>query len=292
VDGTRTRVFILGDPDQLPSIHSGSVLADIVAAAESGGPLAPCHLRRTFNYRSGEQLQLAGLVDAVRTGDVPTVYGLIAQGGGIGLIPSPSAVQMNSFVRAELGGLIQALTEAPSPEAALAAATRSRMVCMLREGTCGADEVNRLATQLALTHVAKSESSARHYHGQPLIVTKNDHRSGLYNGDCGVVIGHGAARAAWFAGVAGEGPRRVSLQSLPPCESAYALTVHRAQGSEYDTVTLLLPPWDHPMLSRELFYTGISRARMGVRIASSESVVRAALGRTVSRASGLAARLA
>jgi exodeoxyribonuclease V alpha subunit len=288
IDVSRTRLILLGDPDQLPSIYSGSALADIVLAAEQGGPLAPCLVRLTKNHRSGENPELAALVDAVRAGDVPHVLSLFEKGGCLTLEKSPTPREMADFVKRELATDMRNLTDASDPVAALTAAAAHRVVCMLRQGPCGADAVNEAALELARV-LGYAERRDRYYHGMPLIVSRNETKLNLFNGDSGVVLRRDGRLRACFAGE--DGPRAVAVQNLPPCEAAYALTVHRGQGSEYGSVTLLLPPEDHPLLTRELFYTGVSRARNSVKVMASPELIAAALGRKERRASGLAERL-
>jgi exodeoxyribonuclease V alpha subunit len=124
------------------------------------------------------------------------------------------------------------------------------------------------------------------YPGRPLLVTANDPETGLYNGDTGVVVDDRAGHllAAFGDPVA---PRLVRLYRLPAVETVYAMTVHRGQGSSFDTVSVLLPPASSPLLTRELLYTAITRARHRVRVIGSEAAVRRAVERPVRRASGL-----
>jgi exodeoxyribonuclease V alpha subunit len=116
-------------------------------------------------------------------------------------------------------------------------------------------------------------------------VTANDYENALYNGDTGVVVYTRDGLRAAFARSAG--PELVPLSRLSAVTSADALTVHRSQGSQYEAVTVLLPPATSPILTRELLYTAVTRASHRVRIVGSEESVRAAVGRQVVRASGL-----
>ena len=292
IDPASTRLIMLGDPGQLPSINCGSALADIVDAADKAGgmgnTIARCFLRLTKNHRSGERPELAALVDAVRIGDVDRALELLS-GGGLSLERPPTADGMPEFIARELLPFMREVSAAADPRAALDAVGRHRLICMLRQGPCGADAANELALELARSQ-GFARRGERVFHGMPVIVSKNDTAQNLFNGDSGVVVREGRRLVAYFEGDAG--PRAVPVQSLPPYEPAYALTVHRSQGSEYGAVTLLLPPTDHPLLTRELFYTGASRARVGVKVMATPDLVRLALGRKERRASGLGERLA
>jgi len=121
--------------------------------------------------------------------------------------------------------------------------------------------------------------------GLPLIVTANDYENSLWNGDTGVVIRTpDGPRAAFLRGA---GPTEVPLSRLSAVSPAHALTVHRSQGSQFEEVTVLLPPATSPLLTRELLYTAVTRASRRVRVVGTEEAVRAAVGRQVVRASGL-----
>jgi exodeoxyribonuclease V alpha subunit len=131
------------------------------------------------------------------------------------------------------------------------------------------------------------------YPGRPLLITRNDRDTGLYNGDTGVVVARQAAVVAGQAPgvVAAFGdparPLLVRPHRLPTVETVHAMTVHRAQGSQFAVVSLVLPPAASPLLTRELLYTAVTRARERVSVVGTEAAVRAAIARPVRRASGL-----
>jgi exodeoxyribonuclease V alpha subunit len=136
------------------------------------------------------------------------------------------------------------------------------------------------------------------YDHRIVLVTVNDYSLGLFNGDVGVVLpdGEGGGLGAWFERTADGGAepfRRVPVRLLPEHETAFAMTVHKSQGSEFDRVALVLPPAaDSPILTRELLYTGVTRARTGLDLWCTESAFRAAVARRTARATGLRERLA
>ena len=124
------------------------------------------------------------------------------------------------------------------------------------------------------------------YAGRPLLVDTNDYELGLFNGDTGVVVaGQGQGPVAAF--LRGSEPLLVAPARLGAVQTVHAMTVHRAQGSQFDTVTLMLPPADSPLLTRELLYTALTRARTHVRVVGTEEAVVRAIGRPIMRASGL-----
>ncbi|WP_147654129.1 exodeoxyribonuclease V subunit alpha [Vulcaniibacterium gelatinicum] len=306
---TGARLVLLGDPEQLPSVEAGDVLAAICAAAGAGDALADAdaralapllgaaavapetaaplaghrvHLRR--GYRQAESLELAPLAEAVRTGEADAALALLRAGG-------LSGVRFHEDVHDPLAGPLReallapwrALAQARDPDSALALAARQCLLTALRDGAARLNA--RIEEALA------GPRRAPYFHGRLLLVTENDHRQGLFNGDIGVCLheASGGTRV-WFAGEDGT-PRAFHPAALPAHASAFALTVHKAQGSEFDTVWLLLPRQDARVLSRELVYTALTRARRALHLCGDADALGAALARRAQRVSGLAWRL-
>ncbi|MBB1088621.1 AAA family ATPase, partial [Lysobacter sp. SG-8] len=294
--------------DPVPG-HSGDLFAPPAPAPEPvaavahppapGFPGARVHLQR--GYRQHDSLQLAPLADAVRAGDTGRALALLRGGGLAGIDfhegqPDPLAVH-----RERLLAHARALADADGPADALAIAGRLRLLTALRDGPAGALTLNaRIEALLAEAGSGGGtrRDGRRHFHGQPLLVTENSYRHGLFNGDIGVCLADGSgALTAWFPGHAADAdggpapPRPFHPAALPAHESAFAMTVHKAQGSEFDEVWLQLPAGDSRVLSRELVYTGLTRAKRRLHLAATADVLRAALARHVSRVSGLDWRL-
>ena len=183
------------------------------------------------------------------------------------------------------------LGEADDPVQALAQAGRLRLLTALREGPQGARGLNE-RIEAALAGSARPGAGPRYFHGRLLLVTENSYRHRLFNGDIGLCLrSREGAMLAWFPGDSPEQPRAFHPAALPAHESAFAMTVHKAQGSEFDEVWLQLPRRDNRVLSRELVYTGMTRARQALHVLGSADVLQAALARHASRLSGLAQRL-
>ena len=165
-----------------------------------------------------------------------------------------------------------------------------RLLTALREGPHGARGLNaRIEAALSGRRIG---SPPAWYPGRLLLVTENSYRHGLFNGDVGICLPDAeGALLAWFAEPGGHGARAFHPAALPAHDSAFAMTVHKAQGSEFDTVWLQLPRQDARVLSRELLYTGITRARAALHVAGGAEVIAAALSRHASRVSGLGWRL-
>src|SRR5690606_33989273 len=165
----------------------------------------------------------------------------------------------------------------------------------VREGPQGARGLNaRIEDLLAGTHRGAGPASTanRYFHGRLLLVTENSYRHRLFNGDIGICLrDDGGTLMAWFPGDDARTPRPFHPASLPAHDSAFAMTVHKAQGSEFDEVWLVLPQRDNRVLSRELVYTGMTRARSVLHLAGSADVIAEALARHAGRWSGLGLRL-
>ena len=312
-----TRLVLLGDPDQLPSVEAGDVLSAILRASGDGvgtqaddaqalrvllapdalQPLAPprrfagrrVQLQR--GYRQTDALDLAPLAHAVRDGNSATALALLRTGTLAGVHFHEDQSDPLQHHREQLLGHWRGLGEAADPGVALANAGRIRLLTAVREGPQGARGLNARIEAL-LAGVPRPGMAPGYFHGRLLLITENSYRHRLFNGDIGICLidRHGSV-TAWFPGETPDQPRGFHPGALPAHESAFAMTVHKAQGSEFDEVWLQLPRRDNRVLSRELIYTGMTRARQALHVLGSAEVLEAALARHASRLSGLAARL-
>lgn len=317
-----TRLVLLGDPDQLPSVEAGDVLAAILGAvgegdamergdvdvlrpllgdgdktsvlAQEGGearfPGIRVHLQR--GWRQSEALDLAPLAAAVREGDADAALAQLRAGTLSNVHFHEGLADPLELQRDALLAHFRALGHAATPADALAQSTRLRLLTAVREGPQGARTLNARIERLLAEGGGAGRAPQGHFQGQLLIVTENSYRHRLFNGDIGVCMRDGVGTVvAWFPGDDAAHPRAFHPAALPAHESAFAMTVHKAQGSEFDTVWLLLPARGNRVLSRELVYTGITRARRALHVAGSEAVIREALVRHAGRWSGLGWRL-
>ena len=317
-----TRLVLLGDPDQLPSVEAGDVLAAILGAAGDGDAIAHddaealrsllgetdastdaqddertrfpgirVHLQR--GWRQSEALDLAPLAAAVREGDADAALSQLRAGTLSNVHFHENLVDPLDAHRDALLAHFHALGHAATPAEALARSTRLRLLTAVREGPQGARTLNARIERLLADGNGSVREAQGHFHGQLLIVTENSYRHRLFNGDIGVCLRDAAGMlVAWFPGEDLASPRAFHPAALPAHESAFAMTVHKAQGSEFDTVWLVLPARSNRVLSRELVYTGITRARHALHVAGSDAVIRDALARHAGRWSGLGWRLA
>lgn len=311
-------LVLLGDPAQLYAVEAGSVLGDIAgsvaqnvmpdalavrlsgvlgaapASASSTASLTGQVLTLTHGFRAEKDLESA--LDALRRGDAAWVDRIVADGGegAVRWFSCANAGTLRARIDAWIAAHADVYTSLMQPDIdpadALHRLRAMQILCALRDGPYGANEVNAVLTRRLATRFGFDANAAWH-HGRAVIVTRNDYARGLYNGDVGIALDHGDGLRVWFDGDAGA-PRSFSPRALPAHETAWAITIHRSQGSEYDEVAVLLPPDPmHRILSRELVYTAVSRARKGAQLWASADALSAAVARPVVRRSGLRGRL-
>ena len=269
------RLILVGDPGQLTSIEAGAVLGDIVGPAGEGIVV----LERVHRYGAG----IAELAEAIRRGDGDAAVAALA---GVTWIEDPEeSVAPVRAAAVKAARAVHAAAKAGQAERAIESLGSFRLLCAHRRGPHGVSGWTA-RVEAWLGH----EAASGWYVGRPLLVTENDYGLRLYNGDTGVVIavGDGQVSAAFERG--GE-IVEFSPTRLAAVDTVYAMTVHKSQGSQFDTAAVLLPEPTSPILTRELLYTAVTRARRELILVGGEAAVRAAVARPVARASGLRARL-
>lgn len=310
------RLVLLGDRDQLASVEAGNVLAAICAAAGKGAVspsraallqqvtgavlrgdakaprFADAVVELRHSHRFSAEGGLGRLAALIRAGDAEACLHALAGGTlrGVHLDRTAATQPAPALVR-DHAAFFAGLARIGDPAQALGQALRLRVLTALREGPSGAATINA-AFEHALRREAGAGAHQHWYAGRLLLVTENDYGSELFNGDIGMVLPDGSGHlAAWFPD-AGGGVRSLPLQALPAHESAYAMTIHKSQGSEFDEAVIVLPVEDARVLGRELLYTGVTRARERVRLIATEASLRHAIGRSTRRFSGLVDALA
>ena len=289
--GDRSTAFALDSSQATSKSESDRRLREDDEPKQEAPPLSRVHLVR--GYRQSQALDLAPLAEAVRSGDADAALSMLRGAGLQGVHFHEGMLDPLERHRDRLIQHWRALGQAVDPAEALQQAARLRLLTAVREGAQGARALNaRIEALLEDSGRTARGSGPGYFHGRLLQVTENSYRHRLFNGDIGICLrDESGALVAWFAGE-GEGqPRAFHPATLPAHESAFAMTVHKAQGSEFDEVWLQLPRNDSRVLSRELLYTGMTRARSALHVAGSEAVIRAALARHASRVSGLGWRL-
>lgn len=282
-----TRLVLVGDPDQLSSVEAGAVLGDLVTgfAERPASPVVALLTSHRFGDRIG------ALARAVRDDRPDDALEILA--GDDDVVDWVREDQPSPSIRAAvLPGALAARDAALAGDAgrALRALEAHRMLCAHRDGPAGVEHWNRRIEAWLAAETGDGLYDPA-YPGRPVLVTANDYAIGLYNGDSGVVVATDAGPRVAFPTATGS-PLFVAPARLGAIQTMHAMTIHKSQGSQVDEVTVLLPDEDSRLLTRELFYTAITRARRRVRLVGSEDAVRAAIGRRAQRASGLAVRLA
>ena len=304
----QARLVLVGDPRQLTSVGAGAVLADVVRGfADHFGEDAPESpvASLTENFRSTEHIK--ELAEALRAGDADEVLATLRRPSDeVELVELPAADASGEGPGAQALGhaLGEALRErsldlalrvrrhavAGEHEQAVAALDTHRLLCAHRDGPFGVRSWNRQVERWLAEEVGEPVLG-EWYVGRPLLVTTNDYALEVYNGETGAVVRAPDGRLrAWISG--SERLRDFAPARLEAVETMHAMTVHKSQGSQAAHVTVLLPEADSRLLTRELFYTAITRAQEQVRVVASEAAVRAAVAREAQRASGLRHRLA
>lgn len=280
------RLLLVGDPDQLASVDAGAVLADLVEGL-SGGQCASGIVELKTPHRFGEAI--GALARGIRAGDTAAVMELLRAGSeSIEWIDTenPSAHLRNTLTQRAVA--LQQAAQVGDVAAALAILDGHRLLCAHRHGPFGVAQWNRRVEHW-LAEETHASMWSQWYAGRPVLVTANDYGLKIYNGDTGVVVASPDGLRVHIG--SSQGSQRFATTRLPAVDTMHAMTIHKSQGSQADEVTVLLPPQESRLLTRELFYTAVTRAKTKVRVVGPESAVRAAIGRRARRASGLARRL-
>jgi exodeoxyribonuclease V alpha subunit len=286
------RLVLVGDPGQLASIEAGAVLGDIVAGSGAGGE-TPGVAVLVRGRRYGDEI--ARVAAAIRAGDSDAVVALLRESPGAvtWIDEDPGGPRSVDAVRAgvvEAGRVAIEAARADRAAEALAALARFRVLCAHRRGPMGVSTwTARIETWLE-SELPGFSARERWYVGRPLLVTENDRELRLYNGDTGVVVRTADDRVLAAFERGGE-PVLYSPSRLGAIDTVYAMTIHKSQGSQFQTAAVLLPEPGSRILTRELLYTAATRAEDRLILVGTEETVRAAVDRPVARASGLARRL-
>ncbi|GAA1587460.1 exodeoxyribonuclease V subunit alpha [Kribbella sancticallisti] len=280
------RLILVGDPDQLASIEAGAVLADLVAGLVAGGHGEAAELRTSHRFGS----EIGDLALAVREDRRDDVLGLLRDGGErVHFVEDEDPRERLRAVLLPDALAIRTAAEAGDDVRALAALDRHRLLCAHRDGPWGVNHWNRTVERW-ITEATEDPLWDTWYVGRPVLVTANDYGLGIYNGDVGVTVRRpdGSLRVCIDSA---RGRLDFAPGRLGNVETLHAMTIHKAQGSQAAEVTVLMPGEESRLLTRELFYTAITRAQDKVRVVGTEESVRLALARRALRATGLRQRL-
>ncbi|HIH4848341.1 TPA: exodeoxyribonuclease V subunit alpha [Morganella morganii] len=316
-------LILLGDKDQLASVEAGAVLGDICRFAESGytpqrrqaleamtgcvlpdkSPAHPvnvqdhlCLLRKSFRFDAGSGI--GQLATAVNNGDVrETMAVLGGQRPDVRYVPLEDedgyAQVLTDTMKAYLP-FLSLVKQHADPAAVLDAFSQFRLLCALREGPFGVEGLNeRIERLLHQQGHIRRPLIHRHraYHGKPVMISRNDSPLGLFNGDIGIMLTDENHELRVYFRLPDGTIRSIRPSRLPAHETAYVMTVHKSQGSEFAHTALVLPVQPSPLVSRELLYTALTRAKQFLTIYSREECVKRAVKTPTQRYSGLSGRL-
>lgn len=308
------RVVLIGDKDQLASVESGMVLGDICGGirearfgeeacrrlSEVSGlqlPVYP-HPGRTIadhivhlqkSHRSIDSGGISALAKSVNVGDASACLKLLQSEthSNLTLLPH-NPENIDSTLVDTVVPVYRIIHQTNDPLKALNEMSSVCVLCALKKGRSGAEGINRrVETLLSGAEVRTHDLNREYYSGKPIMIIENNTVQNLFNGDHGLVLTDSDTQElrVYFNGE--HGPRSFTPGRLPEHQSFYAMTIHKSQGSEYNTVVVVLPGEDSPMLTRELLYTAITRARERVIVIANDAQLRTAVETQSVRTSGL-----
>lgn len=276
------RLILLGDANQLAAVEAGAVLAELNKAQT----LSQSRVHLTQSQRFGGQI--GQLAEAVCRGDTLTVTQLIEQSSDeLNYAPLEQVESLAKKLFIGYQAFAQALKSKTDIVDLLKLFDDFRVLCAVREGSYGVNALNQRLSLLLQKELAQKEDPlAVWYHGRPVMVTQNDYSLDVFNGDIGITLEEEDGFYVYFP--ARDTPtKRVSAARLAHSETALALTIHKSQGSEFKQVAVVLPKEESPILTRQLLYTGITRAKKQIQLWALKPILLKTIEQETKRASGL-----
>jgi exodeoxyribonuclease V alpha subunit len=317
------RVIFLGDRDQLASVEAGAVLGDICRCSESGYSLARaeqlalltgcslegldhhqapvvrdsiCLLKKSYRFDATSGIgQLASAINLGDTRQVEKVFAAAFNDIHYQSLDSSEAYQlMLDDVAQGYRPFLKLIKQNAPPAEIITAFGRYQLLCALREGPFGVQGLNQRVEQrlMQLQRIRRPGMGSRWYLGRPVMITRNDSALGLFNGDIGITLRDAEGQLKVFFPLPDGSIKAVQPSRLPSHETAWVMTVHKSQGSEFDHTAFVMPAQFLPVLTRELVYTAITRARNKLTLYSDLGVFQRAVALQTQRRSGLVERLA
>ena len=315
---TSAHLILIGDKDQLASVETGSVLGDICEIQNKkasnrwhdflihwmtkkdatdlnhnqlGNTVEDCIVRLTKTYRFADHKNMEAFINIVKSGDFEALKNFLKSS-------DPSALEINHFNDQKqfhekleeniLNGYSSYLM-AKTISDALIKFEKYKILCAQNKGHLGVEGINRIAESVLMRHHL-IDPSVQWYKGRPILINSNDYSLDVFNGDMGIIWPESdksdSELYAYFPGKS-DGIKKVLPQRLPEHETGFAMTIHKTQGSEFDSVLIILPTQDTPILTRELLYTGITRARKKLSVWTDPHILKTAMSRKIQRYSGL-----
>ncbi len=280
--------------DKIEEDHSQSAISDNQLPIANDQPLQDSIVLLDKSYRFGEDSGIGALALAVKQGQSEEALRILKSENypDVNWHPiSPLERMPTGLIDQMVAGFSRYLVT-PQPEKVLQTYQQFRILAAIRRGPYGVEALNRRIEQ-ELSKTGRIRTNVRWYHGRPIMITRNDYRLQLFNGDIGIILRNPANNnelQAFFPDKDGQ-VRAFWPNRLPEHETVYAMTIHKSQGSEFENVLILLPNPISPVLSRELIYTGMTRAKQSVSVWGNEQVFKQAILQKISRSSGLREQL-
>lgn len=297
-----SRLILLGDKNQLASVEAGAVLGDLCENAQRGfstdfqsqltkfipeinelstldqvSNLQDAVVLLKHSYRFDSKNKIGRLAQAVNNGDADQAIEILRETGDE-VIWLESPEEWKKYAKQGYDSYLQPLD---NPQQILEAFQKFRVLCAHRQGQWGVAYLNRQIEEL----LGFSKQN-QHYAHRPVMITQNSYGLRLFNGDIGILLYENKRLFAYFENTDG-GYRQLPAARLPVHETAFAMTIHKSQGSEFESVLLLLPDKESPILTRELLYTGITRTKQRLILVGNEKIIRSAISTQIQRSSGL-----
>jgi exodeoxyribonuclease V alpha subunit len=308
----QTNIILLGDKDQLSSVETGSVFADLCSVATHQyqaetlqylhAVTGMCLTKATRstaidnhivcllkNWRFNQSSGIGQLATAVNQGDAEQTLTILAKqdSGEIQLIP-PAELTVTQLT-SPWQTYLQALTAKVPITDLFSAFNHFRILSALRRGMNGSLALN-IQLEKKLLEQKRLDTGKRWYHGRPIMITENSYRTGLFNGDIGITLLDNKGQAnVWFQ--TSEGEKSFSPVRLPQHETAWIMTIHKSQGSEFERVMLMMPTEDSPVLTQKLIYTGMTRAKKRLEIVSHAAILQLGIEREIPQATQIRSAL-
>ena len=321
------KIVLVGDKDQLASVESGAVLGDICNRGNLGSfsDYFSCKINKITgenindplelqdicnnhvicdsirdsivdlkkNYRFSKKSGIEELSRYVNKGDAGGAFSVLEKGNGVRWKSIDTGEDLQNNLKELVLKGFSGFLKTDDPNEAIAKLNVFKILSPVKKGPFGVFFLNEIVEQILFSEgiiKTKHLPAGQWYHGQPLLITKNDYNLKLFNGDIGIIMHADGAKHnalyAFFPDPSG-GVRRFLPWLLPDHETVFAMTVHKSQGSEFENVIMILPEKDNPVLTRELIYTGITRARESLTIWGKKAVLKTAILRRIERSSGL-----
>ena len=279
------KLFLLGDKDQLASVEAGSVFGDMCRAKDHKLLKGKVELK-TESWRFDSTKGIGKFSQQVISGTFKDIESF----------KNDDELTIDTNYSNELfeeyAILYREYIEETEIRLALQHLNKIRFLCVTRENEMSVSKVNKqIQYYLSQKIVGFAPKSEGFYHNQPIIITQNDYQLEIFNGDVGLIRKEGETLFAFFESTNGE-IKKIQAAYLNNYNTVFAMTIHKSQGSEFENVVVILPEKQgEKLLTRELLYTGVTRAKTKVLLQTSEEVLQKCVERSVSRASGLAKRL-